>query len=425
MTAAAAPPHTGGRLRDFRFEIESVAGMARAGVIHTPHGDILTPTFTVVGTHGFVKFLSPEALHSIGTQAMLSNGYHLFRHADRVQRAGGLAAEFGWNGPTVTDSGGFQAMSLGSGLGKVISMDRADIADARRPAPVEERLARVTDEGVLFRHPSDGRLDLFTPEVSIKAQFQLGADIIMAFDELTSIGDSYDYNVQALNRTEKWAQRSLDCIRSLQSDHPEKPYQALYGILQGAHYKDLRESTATVLGAMGFDGYGLGGAFEKEQLSDILYWTNSILPAHKPRHLLGLARPDDIFVGVSMGIDTFDCVSPTREARHGRLYTSDGHINLMRSQFREDYGPIEAGCDCPTCNQGISSPVCGSENHIPRALIRKLLRSHDQGEKRLAYQYTSTHNVRFILRLMENIRESIKNGTFAEFRHEWLARYYR
>jgi len=449
----------------FRFEIVAEDGAARAGIIHTPHGDILTPTFTVVGTHGHVKFLPPDVLTELGTQAMLCNGYHLFRHADRVEKAGGLAQAFGWGGPTITDSGGFQAMSLGSGLGKVISMDRDDIADPRRPAPVTERLARVTDEGVLFRHPSDGRLDLFTPEVSIKAQFQLGADIIMAFDELTSIGDSYEYNVQALDRTERWAERSLATIRQLQLAQPEKPYQALYGVLQGAHYRDLRQATAHTLGAMEFDGYGLGGAFEKEQLGDILTWTNGILPNNRPRHLLGLARPDDIFVGVTRGIDTFDCVSPTREARHGRLYTLDGHINVMRSRYADDPEPIDANCDCPTCagriagqarnsgsplicesNRwgendgtdqarnaellGISKTDFWSEQHgsggasISRGEIRRLLKSPTQPERQLGYQYTSAHNVRFILRLMESIRANIIAGTLAEFQADFLRRYY-
>ena len=494
-------------LTSFRFEIVAEDGAARAGIIHTPHGDIMTPTFTVVGTHGYVKFLPPDVLAGLGTQAMLCNGYHLFRHADRVEKDGGLAAAFGWNGPTITDSGGFQAMSLGSGLGKVISMDRDDIADPRRPAPVSERLARVSDEGVLFRHPSDGRLDLFTPEVSIKAQFQLGADIIMAFDELTSIGDSYAYNVQALERTERWAERSLAMIRQLQAEAvgvvsvtdadrverllanfrvgregagsgattrptlfagstAQKSYQALYGILQGAHYRDLRQATARNLGAMDFDGYGLGGAFEKEQLGDILNWTNTILPSHKPRHLLGLARPDDIFVGVTRGIDTFDCVSPTREARHGRLYTVDGHINVMRSRYTDDPNPIDPTCDCPTCageiaaqarndgtGQGRNDGTGQAHNDgtgqarkdkllassqtdlrrgqngsggasISRGEIRHLLKSQSQADRQRGYQYTSAHNVRFILRLMENIRANITQGTLAEFQADFLAKYY-
>jgi len=238
----------------------------------------------------------------------------------------------------------------------------------------------------------------------------------MAFDELTSIGDSYEYNVEALERTERWALRSLSHMRLLHSQYPGQPYQALYGVLQGAHYQDLRESTARVLGDMKFDGYGLGGAFEKHQLSDILRWTNSILPEQRPRHLLGLSRPDDIFVGVTNGIDTFDCVAPTREARHGRLYTDHGHIDIMKSAYLDNPGPIDSRCDCPTCR-------ADDGGFISTGLLRRLLKSHNQAERRLGYAFTSVHNVRFILRLMEQIRSSLLEGTFGEFRAEWLFRY--
>jgi len=400
----------------FHFEIAASDGLARAGTITTPHGTIATPTFSVVGTYGQVRFISPDMLRQIGAQVMLSNGYHLFRHADQIFAAQGLGEHSGWQGPTITDSGGFQAMSLGSGLGKVVSMDSRDIGQNKEAAPVAERLAKVTDEGVTFTNPVDGRLDLFTPEVSMETQFKIGADITMAFDELTSIGDSYEYNVIALERTERWAQRSLDHMRLLHQQLPEKPYQALYGVLQGAHYQDLREHTARVLGEMEFDGYGLGGAFEKHQLGDILNWTNSILPASRPRHLLGLSRPDDIFVGVTNGIDTFDCVAPTREARHGRLYTPTGYIDVMKSHFADNPAPIDPNCDCPTCD-----PDEGG--FISTGIIRRLLKSHNQAERRLGYSFTSVHNVRFILRLMEQIRASLIESTFPDFRAEWLGRY--
>jgi len=400
----------------FTFNIEARDGLARAGTITTPHGVIATPTFSVVGTYGTVRFIPPDLLRAIGAQVMLSNGYHLFRRAAELFDAGGLGVTSGWGGPTITDSGGFQAMSLGSGLGKVVSMDSRDIGQTKLAPQMENRLAKVTDEGVSFTNPIDGRLDLFTPEVSMEAQFKIGADITMAFDELTSIGDTYEYNVQALERTERWAERSLTHLRLLHSQYPEKPYQALYGVLQGAHYQDLRESTARVLGVMEFDGYGLGGAFEKHQLGDILQWTNSILPEHRPRHLLGLSRPDDIFVGVANGIDTFDCVAPTREARHGRLYTPAGYIDVMKSKFSNNPEPIDAECDCPTC-------YSAEGGFISTGLIRQLLKSHNQAERRLGYQFTSVHNVRFILRLMEQIRTSLIEGTFSDFRSDWLGRY--
>jgi queuine tRNA-ribosyltransferase len=403
-------------MTNFSFTIAARDGLARAGTIHTPHGPIRTPTFSVVGTYGSVRFIPPDALRQIGAQVMLSNGYHLFRQADELFEIDGLANYARWHGPTITDSGGFQAMSLGSGLGKVVSMDSHDIGNLKSAAPMETRLAKVTDEGVSFTNPVDGRLDLFTPEVSIEAQFKIGADITMAFDELTSIGDSYEYNVEALERTERWAARSLAHMRRLHSQHPSRPYQALYGVLQGAHYRDLRESTAGVLGDMDFDGYGLGGAFEKHQLGDILSWTNAILPENRPRHLLGLSRPDDIFVGVANGMDTFDCVAPTREARHGRLYTSTGYIDVMKSKFLDNPEPIDMGCDCPTC-------FSEEGGFISTGLLRRLLKSHNQAERRLGYSFTSVHNVRFILRLMEQIRTSLVEGTFTDFRQFWLGRY--
>ncbi|MCL1800400.1 MAG: tRNA guanosine(34) transglycosylase Tgt [Promicromonosporaceae bacterium] len=408
-------------MSDFTFDTSARDGMARAGTIQTPHGTMHTPTFTVVGTYGQVRFVPPEVLHQIGTQAMLCNGYHLFREASRLEAAGGLAAAFGWNGPTVTDSGGFQVMSLGSGLGKVVSMEHDDVG--RRPTTnPENRLAQVTDDGVSFRNPVDGKLEVFTPEISISAQYQIGADITMAFDELTSIGDSYEYNQIALERTEKWADRSLRANRELNAEYPDRPFQAIYGVLQGAHYRDLRESTAKTFSEMDFDGYGLGGAFEKRQLGDILNWTNSILPEYKPRHLLGLSRPDDIFVGVAHGIDTFDCVAPTREARHGRLYTQTGNIDVMRARFADNPEHIDPECDCPTCQIPRIEPR-DTNGFISTGLIRRLLKSHNQAERRLGYSFTSVHNVRFILRLMEQIRANLISGTFNEFRKDWLTRY--
>ena len=338
-----------------KFTLEKrLPGLGRAGVIHTAHGDIKTPAFLAVGTHGFVKYLSPTDLRTVGAQAMLSNAYHLRSHAATIAAAGGLSqfaatnatgslaqltsidtagslaqltaidaagslaqlttANEAWGGPTFTDSGGFQVMSLGSGLGKVVSMKRTD-----RPTNTAhaERLAHVSDRGVDFTDPFTGQPDFIGPEESMRIQCQIGADVHMAFDELTSLADDYAYNVQALARTEAWAERSLAEHRrhALDLGYP----QYLYGVLQGGHWEDLRRSTAARLSAMGFDGYGLGGAFLKEQLGEILTWCNEILPESQPRHLLGLSHPDDIFVGVENGADTFDCVAPTREARHGGL----------------------------------------------------------------------------------------------------------
>lgn len=409
-------------MNKFSFEIiarDSNFPLMRAGIIHTPHGNITTPTFSVVGTHADVKFLSPENLRSIGTQVMLSNGYHLLRRATVIDAAGGLAEFNGWRGPTFTDSGGFQVMSLGSGLGKIVSMDKKDEMIQEREASKEERLAIVDDEGVEFRDPYSSRIIKFTPEMSIATQHKIGADVMMAFDELTNISDPYEYNVESLERTRKWAERSLAEHVRQTNLRAGKRYQALYGVLQGGHWRDLREKAARDLSEMKidgaeFDGFGLGGAFEKENLGEILSWMTTILPPEKPRHLLGLSKPDDIFAGVENGCDTFDCVAPTREARHGKIYTLNGDINLRRAEFATDTQILDEDCDCPTCRAALT-----------RQTLREMLKSSDNETRTEAFTLLSQHNVRFIMRLMEQIRSSILNNTFAQFRDEFMKKYYR
>ena len=407
----------------FSFEITSKIpdGLGRAGIIHTPHGDIETPTFVVVGTYGEVRFLSPSHFHDIGVQAMISNGFHLSKISHEIEQAGGLSKYSGYNCPTITDSGGFQVMSFGSGLGKVISMHKRDIGREHLKAENKVRLARVTDEGVYFKTTEATDEKLISPEYSIEFQHKIGADIIMAFDELTNIGDSREYNEEALDRTYRWAVRCLATHQRLTSEKRNKPYQALFGVLQGAHYKDLREKAAHDLASLDFDGYGLGGAFEKEQLSNILFWCNRILPESKPRHLLGLSKPDDIFVGVENGCDTFDCVAPTREARHGKVYTLDGDINIRNAKFAEDSSPLFKGCDCPIC-----------KSHHTREEIRKLLKNAEgkktakqiMSDKQLAIELITIHNVYFIIELTRQIRQSIIENKFFNFRDKWLKRYY-
>lgn len=408
----------------FSFEIKDKIPnrLGRTGIIHTPHGDIKTPTFVVVGTYGEVRFLSPSKFHDIGLQAMISNGFHLSKVSNVIEKNGGLSKYSGYNCPTLTDSGGFQIMTFGSGLGKVISMDKRNIAREQFKTKNKDRLARVTDEGVYFKRNETEDEKLFTPEYSMNFQHRIGADIIMAFDELTNIGDSKQYNEEALNRTHRWAVRCLNEHQRLISENTDKPYQALFGVLQGAHYKDLREKTARELGAMNFDGYGLGGAFEKEHLSNILIWCNRILPESKPRHLLGLSKPDDIFVGVENGCDTFDCVAPTREARHGKVYTLDGDINLRNAKFADDNSPLFEGCDCPTC-----------KSDYTRGKIRELIKNKEgrkttkqiNMDKQLAIELLTVHNVYFIIKLTQQIRKSITDENFFSFRDKWLKRYYK
>ncbi len=409
--------------RDFNFDIVARGGgefpLMRAGVIHTPHGDVKTPTFNVVGTHGEVKFISPTELHQIGAQVMLSNGYHLLRRSTLISASGGLANYSGWNSVTFTDSGGFQVMSLGSGLGKVISMNERDALDKSHMTGKEDRLAVVDDEGVEFRDPYSSRIIKFTPELSIQTQHKIGADVMMSFDELTNISDTYEYNVESLERTRKWAERGLaEHIRQT-AIRSGKPYQALYGCLQGGYWEDLRRKAARDLAAMnidgeGFDGFGLGGALEKEMLGDILSWMTEILPETKPRHLLGLSQPDDIFVGVENGADTFDCVAPTREGRHGRVYSLDGNFSIKKACYSNDDRPLTTECDCPTCSAGIR-----------RSEIRRLIKSQIPEERARAFTMLSMHNVRFILHLTERIRQAIIDGVYREFRDQWCARYYK
>ena len=395
-------------MQDLKFEIEGKLenGLGRAGTIRTAHGEIKTPAFMVVGTQGFVKNLTNEDLRLVKAQAMLSNGYHLRNKSSEIAESGGLAEWSGWNGPTLTDSGGFQVMSLGSGLGKVVSMERKD---GLTNTAHKERLARVEEAGVYFTDPFNGRPDFIGPEESMQIQCRIGADIHMAFDELTSLADSYEYNVEALGRTERWAERSLAEHLKLRDNLGYR--QALYGVLQGGRFEDLRRKTAQKMAKMDFDGFGLGGAFLKEDLGEILKWCNEELPAEKPRHLLGLSRPDDIFIGAEMGADTFDCVAPTREARHGRIYTMDGDIQLRKFTNSEDL--LDADCDCSTCQAGWT-----------RGKLRALWRSGDVELKRQYWRLASIHNVRFIVRLTEQIRQAILDGSFYSLKEDFLKRYY-
>lgn len=411
-TAVQAEPKETAEKRDplagLSFDIvERIPGkLGRAGIIHTPHGDIKTPAFMCVGTHGEVKFVSMEDLKTITAQAMLSNGYHLRNKSPEIAKAGGLAAWSGWDGPTLTDSGGFQVMSLGSGIGKVVSMDRAkDVVNA----PKKERLTHVTEDGIHFHDPFTDHDDFIGPKESMEIQCRIGADIHMAFDELTSLADDYDYNVEALERTERWAQVSLDVHKQHRDDLGYR--QSLYGVLQGGRWEDLRRSTAKKLGAMDFDGYGLGGAFLKSDLGNILRWCNEELPEGKPRHLLGLSRPDDILIGTEAGADTFDCVAPTREARHGRIYTKYGHINIEK--FRDSEELLDAECDCPVCKAGYT-----------RGELRDLLKSQDPKDREKYFNLASIHNLRFTIRLTEEIRQAILEGRFEEYKNRFMKDYY-
>ena len=396
-------------MSQFKFTITTAQGderFARAGVIHTPHGDIQTPAFIPVGTKATIKAVTPEQLAAAGGQAMLANAYHLYLQPGHaiVEQGGGLSKFMNWPGPTFTDSGGFQVLSLGSGYKKVLSMDLATSANA----PVSSRRAFVDDDGVNFKSHLDGSIHRFTPEVSMAIQHALGADICFAFDELTSLAEPYDYQIEALERTHRWAIRSIEAFRGLQQAHHERPYQALFGVLQGANHEDLRRRTAQYLSSLKFDGFGIGGAIEKARLGAIVRWTTEELPADKPKHLLGISEPDDIFEAVAAGVDTFDCVSPTRVARNGAAYTLDGRYNLTASAYRASFTPVDPDCDCYTCT------------NYTRAYLHHLLHA----KERLAATLLSIHNEHFIIKLVADMRGAITDGSFENLRHDWLRRYY-
>lgn len=380
--------------------------MMRTGMIHTPHGDIQTPAFIPVGTAATVKALTVDMMDDLGAQAILSNAYHLYLQPgpDLVERAGGLGSFMNWSKPTFTDSGGFQVLSLGSGYKKVISMQ----SDEATVAVKSTRHAFVDEDGVNFKSHRDGSLHRFTPEVSMDIQYKLGADICFSFDELTSLADPRRYQEEALARTHRWAERSVREFRRLQTQHPKKPYQALFGVLQGANYEDLRRATAQYLQTLDFDGFGIGGAIEKDRLQDIVRWVNEELPIDKPKHLLGISEPDDIFAAIEVGVDTFDCVSPTRVARNGAAYTLDGRFNIKASRHADDFGPLDPDCTCYTCT------------NYTRAYIHHLFKAKEI----LASILVSYHNEHFIVQLVDDIRHSIEKASFDALKHHWLSRYY-
>lgn len=386
------------------FEIQKKLenGLGRAGKITTDHGVIQTPAFIAVGTKATVKALSPEQVKSVGSQAVLANTYHLYLEPgdELVRDAGGLGKFMNWKGPTFTDSGGFQVFSLGAAFGKTVSKVRknengiweesGDIKpDDRTPTLVD-----ITEEGVKFKSYLDGSEHFFTPERSMEIQWNLGADIIFAFDECTEPTASYEYQKEALERTHRWAKRSLDHHKKLRENSTKK--QALFGIVQGARHEDLRKESARTIGEMDFDGFGIGGSFNKEDMGTAVRWVNEILPESKPRHLLGIGEPEDLLLGIQNGIDTFDCVVPTRLGRNGTLYTKNGKLSIKNAEFRKDFSPIEEGCSCYTCQ------------NYTRAYLAHLFRAKEMFAGTLA----SLHNLYFLTNLVEGARKAILDGTF-------------
>ena len=384
--------------------------LGRVGVITTPHGEIKTPAFIPVGTKATVKSVLPESIKDLEAQAVLSNAYHLYLQPgpDVVDEAGGLGSFMNWNGPTFTDSGGFQVLSLGVGYKKVIAMDATTVQADDVMATDKDRLAHVDDDGVTFKSHLDGSMHRFTPEVSMQVQHKIGADIIFAFDECTTLLNTRNYQVKSLDRTFAWAKRCISEHEKLTIERDHRPYQALFGVVQGAQYEDLRRKAAQDLATLDFDGFGIGGALDKNKLGTIVNWVNEELPVNKPRHLLGIGEPDDLFVGVENGADTFDCVAASRVARNNAVYGLDGRFNISVSAFKRDFSPIDESCGCYTCK------------NYTKAYLNHLIK----GKEMLSSTLLTIHNEYFIVNLVAKMRQSIIDGNFFEFKEEFLGRFY-
>lgn len=395
----------------FRVEKRIRHSLGRAGELCTPHGTIRTPAFIPVGTKATVKALTPTMLSALGAEAVLANTFHLYLEPGEatVKRAGGVGAFMGWSGPTFTDSGGFQVFSLGGGGEARQSKFMQHRVLHKKSGRASVSLARVDDEGVSFRSPLDGSAHRFTPERSIEIQHALGADIIFAFDECAAPDAPKAYQRKAMERTHRWAERGLKRHKSLDfaRDKQRLP-QALFGIVQGGRYEDLRKESARVIGALSFDGFGIGGSFEKQDMGKAVRWVNEILPEEKPRHLLGIGGVGDLFDAVENGCDTFDCVAPTREARTGSLYTKRGRINITNARFRKDFAPLDKECDCYTCT------------HFTRAYLAHLFRAREL----LAYTLASIHNLHFFVSLVKDMRDAILDGKFGKFKEGVLHTYH-
>ncbi len=388
--------------------------MARAGIIHTPHGDIQTPAFIVGGTKATVKALTVEQVKAYGGQSILANTYHLMLRpgADLIQEAGGLGKFMHYDGPTFTDSGGFQVFSLGVAYKKGIdAVAHTEKGEAKNATASASQLVKITAEGAHFRSHLDGEKLLMTPESSMELQHQIGADIHMAFDECPAPLAELSYITESLARTHTWAERCLTRHQELNAEHAERGenLQALFGIVQGARYEELRKQSARFMGERDFDGYGIGGVFEPGEIPTVVKWIDETLPEDKPRHLLGMgAQPMDLFLGVEYGIDTFDCVAPTRQARNATLYTYDGRLNLRNLANRRDFTPIDAECGCYTCQ------------NYTKAYVHHLFRA----DEILGATLASIHNEYFVVNTTDRIRASLLDGTFFEFKQSFLSRYY-
>jgi queuine tRNA-ribosyltransferase len=403
------------------FSIESRDGRARAGTLTTLHGTIQTPAFVPVGTKAGVKGVLPSVLSSLGAQVVLANTYHLYLQPGEeiVKTAGGLAKFMDWKidgalGPTMTDSGGFQVFSLGAAFGRTITKIAKgeelprDQGVSVYDADVQSQhgqLAVIDDQGVTFTSHLDGSLHRLTPERSVEIQQALGADMFFAFDECTAPTEPYEYQREAMERTHRWAGRSLKAHRqNIEANRT----QAIFGIVQGGRHEDLRKESAKEIASLGFDGFGIGGSFSKEDMHGALQAAIPELPEEKPRHFLGIGEPGDILTGIAEGMDLFDCVAATRLGRHGTIYTRRGPITLTNEKFRTDFSPLDP-----------ETLVPGTEG-FTRAYVSHQLRSSEL----LGQIIASMHNLGFIIQLVDGARQAIHDGRFAAYREDFLRDYY-
>jgi len=394
----------------FSFEVLAEQGRARASRLVTPHGPIDTPSFVPVGTQGTVKTLSAEDLRGMGSQVVITNAYHLHLQPgeDVIKRLGGLHGFMGWDGPLMMDSGGFQIFSLGAGkehgVGKIAPIFPEEQDRGRHLRPGKgKRLVKVDEDGVEFVSYLDGSRHRFTPHGVLEIEEKLGADIILILDECTSPLHDYRYTEMAMKRTHRWALQALEAFQGSGNKR-----QALFGIVQGGMYEALRQESASFIGDKDFDGFAIGGSLgrSKTEMHQVLEWVVPLLPAQKPRHLLGIGDMDDIFEVVNRGIDLFDCVAPTRMARTGTVFSKGAkrhRIHILNAQFREDRRPIDGTCHCPTCR------------HYSRAYLRHLFIAKELLGVRLA----TIHNVWFFESLMGQIRSAIREGRLGDLEREW------
>jgi len=409
----------------YKLVKSDTASKARAGTLTTLHGEILTPAFVPVGTKANVKGILPDSLKKIGAQVVLANTYHLYLSPGEkiVEDAGGLSRFMNWSGPTMTDSGGFQVFSLGSAFGKTITKIALGEELTREQGLVtfdedvvsqHGQLAVIDEEGVTFTSHLDGSLHRFTPERSIEIQHALGADMFFAFDECTSPTDGFEYQKEAMERTHRWAERSLSAHqRNLEA----KKKQGIFGIVQGGRFEELRKESAIAISSMDFDGFGIGGSFSKEDMQGALQAAIDYLPSDKPRHFLGIGEPLDILTGIKEGMDLFDCVAATRLGRHGTIYTREGTIVIKKEKYQREFTSLLGDTE----GEEVSSPiqtVQGTEG-FTRAYLSHLFRSNEI----LGQTIASLHNLGFIIQLVDGARRAIHEGKFLEYREEFLRKY--